>query len=244
MMKTEVLLNFLGFIADVDPGPVLLVEPRAEDAKALSKDRVAPMFRQTPCLRGKIAAVKSRDSNNTTLHKVFTNGSGHITFTGAISPSGLAMPPIRYLLALRWMIIRRVQVPRATQRRLPSSAPPSSPTTRRSSCVQPTHEGRADPTGVEQKATSVLTCHARCAITSRYSSGHKGLPDESVSKNYSLGWTYSQDAKARPGSRFAASVNMSSSDYDRNNSYNIEDQITTNKTVQYQLFEDVDRFAF
>jgi phage terminase large subunit GpA-like protein len=98
MLKTSVLVNFLGFVADVDPGPVLVVEPRSEDAKALSKDRVAPMFRNTPCLRGKIAAVKSRDANNTTLHKVFTNGSGHITFTGAISPSGLAMRPIRYLL--------------------------------------------------------------------------------------------------------------------------------------------------
>ena len=98
MMKTEVLLNFLGFIADVDPGPVLVVEPRTEDAKALSKDRVAPMFKSTPALRGKIAPVKSRDSNNTTLHKVFVNGAGHITFTGAISPSGLAMRPIRYAL--------------------------------------------------------------------------------------------------------------------------------------------------
>jgi len=98
MLKTSVLVNFLGYIADVDPGPVLVVEPRAEDAKALSKDRVAPLFRMTPCLRGKIATVKSRDSNNTTLHKVFRNGAGHITFTGAISPSGLAMRPIRYLL--------------------------------------------------------------------------------------------------------------------------------------------------
>jgi phage terminase large subunit GpA-like protein len=98
LLKTEVLLNFLGFIADVDPGPVLLVEPRAEDAKALSKDRVAPMFRATPVLRGKIAPVKSRDSSNTTLHKVLANGAGHITFTGAISPSGLAMRPIRYVL--------------------------------------------------------------------------------------------------------------------------------------------------
>lgn len=98
MLKTSVLLNFLGYIADVDPGPVLVVEPRTEDAKALSKDRVAPLFRATPCLRGKIAAAKSRDSNNTALHKVFTNGAGHITFTGAISPSGLAMRPIRYLL--------------------------------------------------------------------------------------------------------------------------------------------------
>ena len=97
-LKTEALLNFLGFIADVDPGPTLVVEPRIEDAKALSKDRVAPMFRATPVLRNKLATVKSRDSDNTTLHKTFVNGTGHVTFTGAISPSGLAMRPIRYVL--------------------------------------------------------------------------------------------------------------------------------------------------
>lgn len=60
-------------------------------------------------------------------------------------------------------------------------------------------------------------------------SGHKGLPDESGSRNYSLGWTYSQDTKAHPGSRFNASVNMSSAGYDRNNSYNIQDHITTTR---------------
>jgi hypothetical protein len=60
-------------------------------------------------------------------------------------------------------------------------------------------------------------------------SGHKGLEDESKSTNYSLGWTFSQDAKARPGSRFSASVNMSSSEYDRNNSYNLNDHITTQR---------------
>ncbi len=98
MLKTECLLNFLGYIADVDPGPVLVVEPRMEDAKALSKDRVAPMFRATPQLAGKLAAVKSRDSDNTVLHKAFPNDTGHVTFTGAISPSGLAMRPIRYAL--------------------------------------------------------------------------------------------------------------------------------------------------
>jgi hypothetical protein len=60
-------------------------------------------------------------------------------------------------------------------------------------------------------------------------SGHKGLPDESVSKNYSFAWTYTQDAKARPGSTFSASVNMSSSNYDRNNSYDLENHITTTR---------------
>jgi hypothetical protein len=60
-------------------------------------------------------------------------------------------------------------------------------------------------------------------------SGHQGLSDFAESKNYSLGWTYSQSAKARPGSRFSASVNMSSSAYDQNNSYNLNDHITTTK---------------
>src|SRR6202051_3862792 len=66
MMKTEVLLNFLGFIADVDLVSGLVVEPRPADPKALSKNRVAPMFKRTPSLRRKMAPVKSRDSNNTT----------------------------------------------------------------------------------------------------------------------------------------------------------------------------------
>jgi hypothetical protein len=59
--------------------------------------------------------------------------------------------------------------------------------------------------------------------------GHQGLPDFSESTNYSLAWTYNQSPKARPGSRFSASVNMSSSGYDKNNSYNLADQVTTTR---------------
>lgn len=103
LTKTEVAINFLGYIIDRDPGPVLIVEPRVEDAKALSKDRVAPMIRDTPELRAKMSAPDSHSgpvgntrSNNTTLHKKFKHG--HVTFTGASKPSGLAMRPIRYLM--------------------------------------------------------------------------------------------------------------------------------------------------
>lgn len=59
--------------------------------------------------------------------------------------------------------------------------------------------------------------------------GHKGLADYKKAANYSIGWNYTQNAKARPGSRFSANVNMSSSGFDRNNSYNINDHITTHK---------------
>jgi hypothetical protein len=60
-------------------------------------------------------------------------------------------------------------------------------------------------------------------------SGHKGLPDYSKATNYHLTWNFNQDAKASPGSRFSASVNMSSSGYDKSNSYNVTDHITTQR---------------
>lgn len=94
--KTELSLNFVGYIIDRDPGPVLIVLPRIEDGEAWSKDRLTPMLRDTPCLRGKVAEARSRDSNNQIRHKQFQGGS--ITIAGANSPSGLAMRPIRYVL--------------------------------------------------------------------------------------------------------------------------------------------------
>jgi hypothetical protein len=60
-------------------------------------------------------------------------------------------------------------------------------------------------------------------------SGHEGLDDYSVSKNYKIGWVYTQDPKSSPGSRFSASVNMSSSGYEKNNSYVVSDHVTTQK---------------
>ncbi len=60
-------------------------------------------------------------------------------------------------------------------------------------------------------------------------SGHKGLPDYSKSSNYRLGWTYNQSAKAWPGSRFSANVNMSSNAFDRTNSYDVVDHVTTQR---------------
>lgn len=58
---------------------------------------------------------------------------------------------------------------------------------------------------------------------------YKGLPDYGKTSNYRISWSHSQDAKASPGSRFSASVNMSSSGYDRNNSYDVTDHVTTTR---------------
>jgi hypothetical protein len=60
-------------------------------------------------------------------------------------------------------------------------------------------------------------------------SGHKGLNDYGKSSNYKVGWMFTQDPKSSPGTRFTASVNMSSGGYERNNSYVVEDHVTTQK---------------
>ena len=93
---TEILNNVIGFHVDQDPAPMLLVQPTLEMAEAWSKDRLAPMIRDTPALRGKIADAKARDSGNTLLHKSFTGG--RLTIAGANSPAGLASRPIRVVL--------------------------------------------------------------------------------------------------------------------------------------------------
>lgn len=93
---TEMLNNTIGFHVEQDPAPILLLQPTLDMAETWSKDRLAPMLRDTPCLRGVIADPRSRDSGNTLLHKRFPGG--HLTIIGANSPAGLASRPIRVLL--------------------------------------------------------------------------------------------------------------------------------------------------
>jgi phage terminase large subunit GpA-like protein len=95
--KTETINNAVGFHIDQDPAPILLLQPTLEMAEAWSKDRLAPMLRDSPCLAGKVNDPRSRDSGNTVRHKVFPGG--HITMAGANSPASLASRPIRIVLA-------------------------------------------------------------------------------------------------------------------------------------------------
>ncbi|MFN8241101.1 MAG: putative LPS assembly protein LptD [Bacteroidales bacterium] len=59
--------------------------------------------------------------------------------------------------------------------------------------------------------------------------GHKGLPDYSKENNYRIDWNYTQDPKARPGSTFSARVSMSSGSFDKKNSYNMDEHITSQR---------------
>jgi phage terminase large subunit GpA-like protein len=95
--KSEILINCLGYIASFDPGPILFLQPTLDMAEAFSKDRIAPVIRDTKILSEKFAETASRDSGSTLLHKQFEGGQ--LTMSGANSPASLASRPIRILLA-------------------------------------------------------------------------------------------------------------------------------------------------
>jgi len=91
--KTEIINNAVGYYIDQSPSPMLIVQPTLEMAKMWSNDRLAPMLRDTPVLKGKVNDARSRDSGNTLYQKSFPGG--YLAIVGANSAAGLASRPVR-----------------------------------------------------------------------------------------------------------------------------------------------------
>lgn len=90
---TEVGNNWLGYLVHHAPGPILYVMPTTETVKKNSKLRVAPLFEETPVLKERVKAPRSRDSGNTLLMKEFEGGA--MMLTGGNSASGLRSIPAK-----------------------------------------------------------------------------------------------------------------------------------------------------
>lgn len=88
--------NIVGYFVDQDPSPILIVHPTLEMAESWSKNRLAPMVRDTPCLAAKMADPKARTSANTIREKSFPGGT--MAIVGANSPSSLASRPMRVVI--------------------------------------------------------------------------------------------------------------------------------------------------
>jgi phage terminase large subunit GpA-like protein len=89
-MTDSAILNPVGYYIDADPCPILVVQPTIELAEAFSTDRLAPMLRDSPRLRGRVADPRSRHSQNTMRRKAFTGG--FIALAGANSAASLSGP--------------------------------------------------------------------------------------------------------------------------------------------------------
>jgi len=93
--KSEAGNNWIGYIIDIAPGPVMAVQPTTDTAKRYSRQRIQPMIEESPRLRTKVSDNRSRDDANTILTKDFPAGT--LVIAGANSAAGLRSMPVRYL---------------------------------------------------------------------------------------------------------------------------------------------------
>ncbi len=94
--KTEIGLNWLGYIMDHSPASALVVLPTLEVRKRWVRQRLDPMLVETPALRRIFDARARRDAGNAEDMKDFPGGM--VVVGGANSPASLASMPIRYVL--------------------------------------------------------------------------------------------------------------------------------------------------
>ena len=93
--KTEVGLNWIGYVMEHAPAAMLVVVPTLEVRKKWHLQRLAPMLRATPVLR-ELFSDRKRDAANSEDIKTFPGGL--LVMAGANSPSSLASMPIKYIL--------------------------------------------------------------------------------------------------------------------------------------------------
>jgi phage terminase large subunit GpA-like protein len=95
LVKSEAGLNWIGWIIDEMPAPVMIVQATEKTGKRYSYQRVAPMISGSPVLRKKVAKAQARDASNSVSMKSFAGGE--LVITGANSASGLASMPAKYI---------------------------------------------------------------------------------------------------------------------------------------------------
>lgn len=93
---TECANNIIGYFIDQDPAPIMVVQTTEGEAEKYSKEKLAPMIRDSPSLRELVNEVKTRNSDNTILSKWFVGG--HLGIVGSNAPSGLRMRSRRIVI--------------------------------------------------------------------------------------------------------------------------------------------------
>lgn len=83
---TKMLGAAIGSFMHQDPCPIGVVQPTIEDAQGYSKEEIAPMLRDVPVLAALLPPAKTRDTDNTILHKRYRGGL--LSLIGANSGRG------------------------------------------------------------------------------------------------------------------------------------------------------------
>ncbi|MFK7827922.1 MAG: phage terminase large subunit family protein [Oligoflexales bacterium] len=94
--KTTFLNAIVGYVATEEPSPILYILPELTTAEEHSKQKLAPLFRDTRVL-AELLDTKSRDAGNKILLKHFSSGCV-LTICGANAPSSLSAKAVRFVL--------------------------------------------------------------------------------------------------------------------------------------------------
>lgn len=94
--KTEVGLNWIGYVMAHAPGPMLVVVPTLEVRKRWKGQRLDPLLSETPVLRDLLGSRRTRDAAHS--EDMIDFPGGVLVLGGANSPASLASMPIRYVL--------------------------------------------------------------------------------------------------------------------------------------------------
>jgi phage terminase large subunit GpA-like protein len=94
---TKVMDHAVGYFIHQDPSPILVVQPRVEDAEDYSSTEIEPMLRDTPVLAKITGDLKAKDSKQKLLKRVFRNGAS-VSFVGANSPGGFRRITARIII--------------------------------------------------------------------------------------------------------------------------------------------------
>jgi len=96
LLKTLFMQAALAYAIIEDPGPALMSQPKEDDARQFSQERLSTMIRDIDGLRVRVIETKSR-SVNSTLFKQFPGGT--LSIVGAGAPGNAARRSIRYYFA-------------------------------------------------------------------------------------------------------------------------------------------------
>ncbi len=91
---TEIGLNWLMYLIDVEPGPTMMIHPTVNAASAWVREKFEPTLSVNPYTREMINKKTDKNGNSSSLFKKFMNG--FLVITGANSSADLSSKSIRY----------------------------------------------------------------------------------------------------------------------------------------------------
>lgn len=94
--KTEVAINYVGYLMDHHPGPVMVCLPGEVSMQKWVAQKLNPMIEETPVVRESLASTASRDGANRREFKDFAGGQLYIEHAG--SPQRLKSTSVRDLI--------------------------------------------------------------------------------------------------------------------------------------------------